>query len=102
MTLPGLARDVVVIKRPGATVDAEGNPVEALATVSTTTGTWGSPSYQDLNRAAQLGMVIDAVIAMPTSDVRLGDIVTVRSKDYRAVAIADTRTHQRVFLRRAE
>lgn len=100
--LPGLSRDTILIKRPGADVDDEGNPTEVLSTVTAVSGTWGSPSYQDLSRAAQAGMVIDAVVATSSTELRLGDTVVVHDDEYRAIAIANARTHRRVFLRRAE
>lgn len=100
--LPGLDHDTVVVKRPGSAVDAEGNPTKALTTVLTTLGTWGSPSYRDISRAQQAGQVIDAVVAMETADVRVGDRVNVRSKDYTVTTVADTRFHIRLGLRRVE
>jgi hypothetical protein len=102
VTLPGLDHDAVVVKRPGTAVDAEGNPTKALTTVLTTVGTWGSPSYRDVARAQQGGQVIDAVVAMETADVRIGDRVTVRTKDYTVTTVADTRFHMRLGLRRVE
>lgn len=102
VTLPGLDHDTVVVKRPGSALDAEGNPTNALTTVLTTVGTWGSPSYRDLARAQQGGQQIEAVVAMATADVRVNDRVTVRSKDYTVVTVADTRFHIRLGLRRVE
>lgn len=102
VTLPGLARDSVVVQRPGQAVDAEGNPTEVLTTVLTTVGTWGSPAYRDVLRAQQAGQEIDAVVAMATADVRLGDVVTVRGKSYKVNGVADTRLHMRLFLRKVE
>lgn len=101
-TLPGLDRDDVVVKRPGTAVDAEGNPTLVLTTVLTTVGTWGTPSYRDIARAQQGGQIIDAVVAMATADVRVGDRVTVRSKDYTVTTVADARFHMRVGLTRVE
>lgn len=102
MALPGLSRDTVVVRRPAATSDGEGNAVGVLATVLTTRGTWGTPSYGDRQVAAQSGQQIDAVVAMATADVRPGDRMTVRSKDYEVTAVGDTRLHMRCFLRRVE
>lgn len=102
VTLPGLTDDTVVVSRPGTALDAEGNPTKALTPVLTTAGTWGSPSYRDIARAAQGGQVIDAVVAMATADVRVGDRVSVRGKDYTVTTVADTRFHIRVGLRRVE
>ena len=105
MSLPGLARDTVVVKRPGAAVDAEGNPTKVLTSVSTAAGTWGSPKYRDLQRAAQLGQQIDAVVAYDLNvapDVHVGDQVTVKGKVHTAVAVGDTQLTRRVLLRRSE
>jgi len=102
MALPGLTRDAIAVSRPGTTVDAEGNAIQALAEHLTTRGTWGSPSFADLQLAGRRGQQVDAVVAMPTADITLGDFVDVRGRLYEVVAVADTRTHMRLFLRMAE
>lgn len=99
MNLPGLDRDTGVITRPGSAIDTEGNPTQVLTPVLTVAGTWGSPSYRDLARAAQAGQVIDAVFATPAADIRIGDLVETRGKTYSVVTVADTRFHIRVGLR---
>ena len=99
VALPGLDRDSVVVKRPGAAVDAEGNPTEALTTIGTITGTWGSPTYRDIARAQQHGQVIDAVVASHSATPQLGDVLVVRSKTYRVETVADTRFHNRYGVR---
>lgn len=100
--LPGLDHDAVVVKRPGSAVDAEGNPTEALTTVETIAGTWGSPSYRDIARAQQHGQVVDAVVASSSTTPQLGDLVVVRSKTWRVVTVADTRLHYRYGVRAVE
>jgi hypothetical protein len=101
-TLPGLDRDEVVVKRPGAAVDAEGNPTQALTTVDTIRGTWGSPSYRDLLRATQAAQAIDAVVASVSTVPRMGDRLEVRGKAYSVVTVADARFHFRYGVRRVE
>lgn len=98
-TLPGLDRDSVVVKRPGAAVDTEGNPTEALTTIGTIAGTWGSPTYRDVARAQQSGQVVDAVIATASATPQLGDFLTARGKTGRVVTVADTRFHYRYGIR---
>lgn len=101
MSHPGLTRDAVTVRRPGAATDAEGNPTAVPAVVTMTRGTWGSPSARDLSRAAQRGQSIDAVVALAsTVDVQAGDLVDVRGETWTAVGVVDARIHKRVLLRR--
>lgn len=101
--LPGLEDYTVVVKRPNATaVDSEGNATDALTTVGTIAGTWGSPSYRDIARAQQHGQAIDAVVASSSATPQLGDLVVVRSKTWRVVTVADTRLHYRYGVRAVE
>jgi hypothetical protein len=98
----GLDYDEVTIERPGSASDAEGNPTDALSSVATTRGSYGTPSAQDLEDAGKRQQVIDAVVATSFNGIRLGDRLTVRGNPYEVVAIKDVRLHNRVFIRRAE
>ncbi len=100
--LPGLSRDTATLKRPGAAVDAEGNPTNALSTIAAVEGTWGRPSHRDHLVAGQRSQTLDAVFATASEAAQLGDVLNVRGNDYEVVAIADARFHQRLFLRRSD
>lgn len=103
MSLPGLARDLAVIKRPAGTADSEGNPTGALSTIYNGFGTYGTPSERDRLVASNRGQIVDAVLAIETTTTfRPGDVVTVRSYDWVVVGTMDVRTHTRLFLQRAE
>lgn len=100
--LPGLARNALTISRPANTTDQEGNSVGALVEIFDGYGTWGTPTGRDILRADQRGFVADAVVAMPITDVRPGDVAVVKDETWTVTHVLDVRTHQRVFLRRAE
>ena len=100
MTLPGLARDAVIIDRPGGggTPDRYGRGGATLSRVFDGRATWGSPSARDREFAAKMGQVIDGVVAGAVGVARKGDVVTTRATTWRVEAVMDVRTHWRLLL----
>lgn len=103
MTLPGLDMHEVTIEERADTVDSEGTPTGTWSQVWAGRGTWGSPTTRDIERAAQQGQVLDAVLALPSNaTANLGDRANVRGSAWRIVGVMDVRIHKRLMLQRSE
>lgn len=100
MPVPRLALDEILLQRPSGTADAEGEYVTGTTTISTIFGTYGQASDRDLQQASQRGQIVDATVAMDSMyDVRVGDILTMRSHTWTVVTVDDLRIHQRLRVR---
>lgn len=101
--------DTVVIHRPAATADAEGNPAGELTTVATTVGRWhgflpgAARGFVADEIAGQAGQQAQATITLTIgTDLRPGDLVDVHDLRWRVLRVVDGRLQLRAFLERAE
>lgn len=101
--------DSVTIQRPVVAADSEGNPSGQLTTIATTVGRWhgflpgAARGFVADEIAGQAGQQADATLTLPVgTDIRPGDLPTVRGVRWRVLRVVDGRLQMRIFLQRAE
>lgn|SRR4051794_36567752 len=87
------------VRRPSQVADAEGD-VGPSTPAGTLDGTVGDPDARDVETAAAEGQRLDVMLSTSLdADVRVGDVVTARGRDWTVATVRDTRFLRRIGLR---
>jgi hypothetical protein len=95
-TATGSFPDTVAISRPGSTLDAEGNPVKALAAVATVAGWLKADDPAGADTGGEAAQDVPARLLLPQGTaVRPGDLAVIGGTTWRVLTVADHRFHVR-------